>query len=117
MITRHICSSNCQPIPLADIPVLSGDDFREELAGQLSAGCQLSALFGQARSGQTVRLFAVTGETTTATLRVFATDVSDRYPSLTPDCPAAHWFEREIAEQWGVVPHGHPWLKPIRIRK
>jgi Ni,Fe-hydrogenase III large subunit len=24
-------------------------------------------------------------------------------------------FEREIAEQWGVRPEGHPWLKPIRF--
>ncbi len=34
---------------------------------------------------------------------------------ITPDCPQAHWFEREIAEQWGIVPQGHPWLKPIRF--
>ncbi len=115
MISRHVCSSNCQPLALAEIPVLSGEEFREELAGQLSAGCQLSALFGQPCGSQTVRLFAVTGEATAATLRVFASDVADRYPSLTPDCPAAHWFEREIAEQWGVRPEGHPWLKPIRF--
>jgi Ni,Fe-hydrogenase III large subunit len=24
-------------------------------------------------------------------------------------------FEREIAEQWSVVPEGHPWLKPVRF--
>ena len=41
--------------------------------------------------------------------------MADSYPSLTPECPQAHWFEREIAEQWGVVPDGHPWLKPIRF--
>src|SRR5207245_2001966 len=29
----------------------------------------------------------------------------------------AHWFEREIAEQWGLRPNGHPWLKPIRFHK
>ena len=40
-----------------------------------------------------------------------------RYPALTPDCPQAHWFEREIAEQWGVAPEGHPWLKPIRFHR
>lgn len=34
-------------------------------------------------------------------------------PLLTPDCPQAHLFEREIAEQW-VVPEGHPWL-PVRF--
>ena len=38
------------------------------------------------------------------------------YPSLTPACPQAHWFEREIWEQHGVVPVGHPWLKPIRFQ-
>jgi Ni,Fe-hydrogenase III large subunit len=36
------------------------------------------------------------------------------YPSLTPDCPQVHLFERELAEQFGVQPEGHPWLKPVR---
>ncbi len=39
----------------------------------------------------------------------------DSYEALTPECPQAHWFEREIAEDWAVTPHGHPWLKPIRF--
>ena len=39
------------------------------------------------------------------------------YPSLTPACPQAHLFEREIAEQCGVVPEGHPWLKPVRFHR
>ena len=38
--------------------------------------------------------------------RSLSTDVRDDYPALTPDCPQAHWFEREIAEQWGVAPGG-----------
>jgi Ni,Fe-hydrogenase III large subunit len=36
-------------------------------------------------------------------------------PSLTPRCPQVHLFEREIAEQYGVRPVGHPWLKPVRF--
>ena len=32
--------------------------------------------------------------------------VEAKYPALTPDCPQAHWFEREIAEQWGVAARG-----------
>ena len=50
-----------------------------------------------------------------ARLRWSRATSADSYPALTPDCPQAHWFEREIAEQWGVVPRGHPWLKPIRF--
>jgi Ni,Fe-hydrogenase III large subunit len=53
----------------------------------------------------------------TGTLSAVTTDVRESYPALTPDCPQAHWFEREIAEQWGVRPEGHPWLKPVRFHR
>src|SRR3954471_13635416 len=33
---------------------------------------------------------------------------------MTPRCPEVHLFEREIAEQCGLRPEGHPWLKPVR---
>jgi Ni,Fe-hydrogenase III large subunit len=36
------------------------------------------------------------------------------YPSLTPRHPAAQMFERELWEQTGLTPTGHPWLKPVR---
>ena len=62
-----------------------------------------------------MRLIAVLAKGDTGTLGVTSAVVSDAYPALTPDCPQAHWFEREIAEQWGVEPKGHPWLKPIRF--
>jgi hypothetical protein len=38
----------------------------------------------------------------------------NRYPALTPDLPQAQAFEREILEEHGLVPDGHPWLKPLR---
>jgi Ni,Fe-hydrogenase III large subunit len=34
---------------------------------------------------------------------------------MTPQCPEVQLFEREIAEQWAVVPEGHPWMKPVRF--
>ncbi len=30
------------------------------------------------------------------------------FPSITPVVPAAHWYEREIMDLFGLVPHGHP---------
>lgn len=30
------------------------------------------------------------------------------FPSLTADIPAAHWYEREIRDLFGLVPEGHP---------
>ena len=39
----------------------------------------------------------------------------EQYPSLTASHPCAQIFERELWEQTGVIPQGHPWLKPVRF--
>ena len=105
---------NAQPIDLAEVPHLAFDDFHALIDDHIARGSQLSALFG-VPSGEGLRLYAVLTRTATGTVMVFTTDVGERFPSLTRKIPQAHWFEREIAEQWGVVPEGHPWLKPIRF--
>jgi Ni,Fe-hydrogenase III large subunit/Ni,Fe-hydrogenase III component G len=30
------------------------------------------------------------------------------FPSVTPDIPSAHWYEREIRDMFGLTPKGHP---------
>ena len=35
------------------------------------------------------------------------------FPSLTPLLPAASWYEREIHDLFGLVPVGHPDLRPL----
>ena len=35
------------------------------------------------------------------------------FPSITPAVPAAHWYERQIADMFGLVPSGHPDLHPL----
>jgi Ni,Fe-hydrogenase III large subunit len=106
---------NGQRLPLSEIPQLSLEAFRASLQARLRDGGQLAALFAVPRSAAQSTLFAVTTDTATSALAVASTAIGDRYPALTPLVPQAHWFEREIAEQWGVVPVGHPWLKPIRF--
>lgn len=108
---------NAHAFPLADCPLLSIDKFRAEVLDAVAAGARLSALFGYLPSprSENVRLTAVLARAEQGTLGVLMTEVGRRYPSLTPECPQAHWFEREIYEQWHVEPVGHPWLKPIRF--
>ena len=103
-----------QRVPLAEIPSVSFDEFRDCILQSVSEGGRVAALFGKPQ-GDGVELFAVVTHSADGTIAVFSTHVGDSYPSLTSDCPQVHWFEREIAEQWGVVPIGHPWLKPIRF--
>jgi Ni,Fe-hydrogenase III large subunit len=106
-----------EPVSLADVPLLGPDEFRTEVLDHVHRGARLAALFGQPRDDDRVRLYAVLAHDAASVLSLLTTDVSDGYPALTPDCPQAHWFEREIAEQWGLVPQGHPWLKPIRYHR
>jgi Ni,Fe-hydrogenase III large subunit len=109
-------TSNGERIALQAVPRLSMEDFRNVVIESVRDVARLSALFGQQQDASTVRLFAVLADGNAGTLSLCSTDVVEKYSSLTPLCPQAHWFEREIAEQCGVIPQGHPWLKPIRFQ-
>jgi len=118
---------NGEKVNLADLPPVAFDEFRETILSAVEAGAHLSALFGaivpeagsqrgrKAVDPGGLRLFAMLAREEEGTLTLTSTHIGDAYAALTPDCPQAHWFEREIAEQWGIRPDGHPWLKPIRF--
>ena len=89
-------------------------EFRDTIITGVAAGSRIAALFGSPLDGGRVRLVAVLAHGESGTLAVLTTNAASAYPAITPDCPQTHWFEREIAEQYGVRPEGHPWLKPIR---
>lgn len=110
-VHRHVG----EPVPLDEIPAVDVEGFREMVLSGTAQGACVCSFFGQPRDDDRVRLFLVLAYRDTGTISVITTDVGNSYPALTPDCPQVHWFEREIAEQWGVVPEGHPWLKPIRF--
>jgi Ni,Fe-hydrogenase III large subunit len=106
-----------QAIPRGQVPQLSFQELRRTIVSAVANGQRVAALFGDApTSTDRVDLYGVLADSARGLLRVGkATLDSDRFPSLTPDCPQVHLFEREIAEQYGVCPEGHPWLKPVRF--
>jgi Ni,Fe-hydrogenase III large subunit len=106
---------NGEAVAVAGIPQLGAATFREAVVGGVRRGARIAALFGHPLETGSIRLVAALAQDDGGTLSVCTTEVRDRYAALSPDCPQAHWFEREIAEQWGVRPQGHPWLKPIRF--
>lgn len=106
-----------QAIPRGQVPQVSFQDFHRTIVSAVASGQRVAALFGDAPTAtERVDLYAVLADSARGLLHVGkATLDSDRFPSLTPDCPQVHLFEREIAEQYGVCPEGHPWLKPVRF--
>ncbi len=110
-------TSNGERIAFQSLSPISMDDFRNGIIEGVRSGARIAALFGrQSQDERAVRLYAVLADGNAGTLSLSSTDVAEKYPSLTPECPQAHWFEREIAEQCGVIPQAHPWLKPIRFQ-
>ena len=113
------------PLPLSAIPLVSTECFVHDVAHELVKGGRLVALFGAPFpmprtpvSGSTdgiLRLYAVVAHDGARRLWISSTEPVEAYPSITPLCHQAHYFEREIYETWGITPQGHPWLKPIRF--
>ena len=107
---------NGSALPLADIPQTDFNSFRSLLLEQIAGGAHLAALF-PIPAAEGFRLLAVLVDPGSGALSLFSAAIGESFSSLTPDAPEAHAFEREMAEQWGVIPTGHPWLKPLRFQE
>ncbi|BCW93820.1 MAG: hydrogenase [Thermoanaerobaculum sp.] len=102
---------------LEDVPVLPLSSLADGLAQLVQQGGRILAFFPLPDGRQELELLAVVGDPDSGALRAARTRVSRTYPSLVSRIPQLHLFEREIAERYGVVPEGHPWLKPVRFPK
>lgn len=109
--------NNGAAISMAQVPRLGVEAMRAAvLAEILGHGARLSALFVCPDGAQQRLLVAVLALDDQGVLAVTTSPVQDEYPALTPEAPQAQGFEREIFEQWGARPVGHPWLKPLRFQ-
>ncbi len=108
-------SHNGKAMPRSAIARVSLETFRRIVIEAPARARRISALFGRPADGG-VELVAVLAVDDEGGLELVCCALEgDHYPSMTPHCTQVHLFEREIAEQWGVVPEGHPWLKPVRF--
>lgn len=93
------------------IPRVDFSHFLRLLTDFVHANGYVVQLFAYPEEGQT-RLLAVVRN---SNLFVLETTVDREFPSLTLAGGAKFsMFEREIAEQYGLMPLGHPWLKMVR---
>jgi len=120
MNSTFLTLKNASAAPMAELPLTDFDDFRSVLKNAVSStAMRVSAFFAMPEddaAGQ-YRLIAVLCGNHSNLLHLISCRVGRKYPALSAGLPQFHWFEREIAEQYGIVPEGHPWLKPIRFHK
>lgn len=108
---------NNQTVNKSDIPIDSFKNLRNDLALKKMRVIQF---FVNPENGKN-RLYCVFAENempqridTEAKLFVVSCYLENNFESITPGNPALHLFEREIYENFGIEPIGHPWLKPVR---
>jgi Ni,Fe-hydrogenase III large subunit/Ni,Fe-hydrogenase III component G len=114
-VSNSIALYNCQSISIKQIPVIDINKFRDSIIEANTSGNRIVSMFAVHAGTNTFTIYAVLADDNAGKLYALSSRVSDSFPSLTPDCTQAHLFEREIAEQWGIKPENHPWLKPVRF--
>ena len=105
---------NGKAIPRASIPQVSYDVFFKTLSEFIKNEGFIVQFFAY-KQRNSYRLLAVVRN---SELYVVETEVGKTFQSLTGTVSEKfHMFEREIAEQYGITPDGHPWLKMVRYHE
>ncbi len=106
-------------LSLRNCPSLALSEFAASCQRRLNAGERLLTLFGRPDPATSANALVTTAvflppDGSLAVLRGWARR-GDHYLSLTPRHPGTQIFERELWEQTGLFPDGHPWLKAVRF--
>ena len=98
----------------ASIPEISYDQFFSTLSEFVNNDGFIVQFFAY-KDADKHKLIAVVRN---SELYVTSTKVGSSFQSLTSHSSEKfHMFEREIAEQFGLKPDGHPWLKMVRYHE
>jgi Ni,Fe-hydrogenase III large subunit/NADH:ubiquinone oxidoreductase subunit C len=117
--SNFLSTINGTPVDYSELNSLPWENFQRSTLEGVALGWRVASFFGvSAEADGSVDLVVVLADDFNGRLYIGKTRVEGgKFPSLTPVCPQVHLFEREIAEQFGLVPEGHPWLKPLRFIK
>lgn len=106
--------ANGVAIPRASIPQLPYDLFFTTLSEFVNNEGFIVQFFAYKEENRHQLLAVVRNNE----LFVAGTQVGKSFQSLTRNSSEKfHMFEREIAEQFGLMPDGHPWLKMVRYHE
>ena len=87
----------------------------DEVAGAVAKGHRFAGLFGTARPEGLVLTAHLAGAEGVTVAETVLPATATSYPALTRRLGAAFWYEREIADMFGVIPQGHPRPEPLLL--
>ena len=109
---------------LRTTPALTLTQLADQCSAQLASGARLITLFGRrlqpaqqqaSAVGVTAILLVANGDGLALQVLRAQAQAQEHYTALSARFAAAQSHERELWEQTGLVPDGHPWLKPVRF--
>ena len=110
MQTNFLPVKNGERLDRDRIPRLSFDELRAQALQIVGDGGKVVQFFAY-QEGDGLEIIAVLRN---EQLLVASCEAPQRYTSLSSEQEAFHLFERVVAEQFGLVPEEHPWLKMVR---
>ena len=118
MTSPFLTIQNAVSFEASRVPILSVEAWRQTLLENCAEGqARITALFGETMTPDVTRVYCLLGIDSKKHLLIGAADFSGKnpvYASITPLLPEAHLFERELYEEFGILPEDHPWRKPVR---
>ncbi|HTZ15166.1 MAG TPA: NADH-quinone oxidoreductase subunit C [Mycobacterium sp.] len=100
---------------VVDLPL---DQWRDRITARVAEGHRFAGVYGSHRGDAAYLHGLLVGGSVVSCLRTLIRpggDGSLSYPALTPDVPAAFWYERALHDLSGVIPIGHPRLDPLLL--
>ena len=113
MKTQFLPVKNGQRLDRGRIPRLTFQELRDQALQLVGEGAKVVQFFVYQEEDEYTLLAVLR----TDQLLVASCEAPETYASLTAQREVFHLFEREIAEQFGFRPEGHPWLKMVRYHK
>lgn len=101
---------NKQTINKSEIPIVDFKLLRNDLCTKKMRVVQFFVNPENSKN----KLYCVLANDEEGRIFVVSSYLENSFESITPSNPALHLFEREIFENFGIEPSGHPWLKPVR---
>ncbi len=113
-------AGNGEAVARPELGAVPAAELADLCARACADGCRLAALapFPDGPDGTGDRaLLAVLADDRRSRLGLVRAGLGGAraYPALSAVLPQAQGFERELFEQTGIRPEGHPWLKPLRL--
>lgn len=114
---KNLTTHNLSTFKISSVPELGIEEFESESINILSSGSRMIGLFPVEKDSSSMKVLAAFANDKSSQLHLTSArfDSANRsFNSFASQFPLTNYFECELAENHGIEPKDHPWLRPVR---